>query len=550
MQFSLAIFIPRVLILTVSLAFGISVEAKCTALSADYVIIGGGTAGIAMASRLSVNNSVILLEAGQNEDTNPLVTDPTNSRIILNFFNEFFWALGQNEPGDSGGRVFQAVAGELLGGGSSVNGMQYVRSTASYFSNLQTLLGDPAWGPTNTLEVFKNIETFTGVPGFYNPAVHGTSGPISVRQAVKNDTAANDYVQALVSLGYPEITDYNDPATPIGAYLYWQLTEQPALTRESSSTAYFGDVLVQQSDNIYKTINKPITLYTKARVENILFSNNSGPTARGVRAIVNGSEHVFQAKKKVILCAGFQSPYLLMLSGIGDGTALANLGIPVVYDNPNVGQSMLNHPSISLTGTGNVPSGTIDPEGLYSGGAFLADPTQPSDTDRGFQIIGIALPNAINPTQGLFTTVGILLNSLSEGNIFLNADDPLRVPRYNFNYFSNPADLASAVELYTIMYDSLDALPWITSISGPAPSSGEVEAWILDHYDQAYHWTGSCRMAQTPADGVTDSSGNVFGVNNLVIADTSIAPLNFRGNTQAWAYLAANIIASKILAGQ
>ncbi|CAN5162749.1 choline dehydrogenase [soil metagenome] len=513
--------------------------------TADYIIVGGGTAGCVLAKLLQEIGTVLVCEDGKNQDTNPFITDPTlNGNLVLDATNLLFAPLGhatvQATPDN---KRFPAVVGETLGGGSSVNGLQAVRGAPSTFVEWEAISGDSDWGPANDFAQYIAMETFNGVPGQFNPAAHGTSGPIDIRQAAKNVQAATQFSNALVALGYPFSPDYNDPATPVGSFLYWQLFEQPDGSRESSSTAYLEETLNQLSTDVYVSDNNRMILYTAAHVTKVLFSQKTGalPKAVGVQAIVNGQQQVFFARRKVILAAGFQTPLLLQLSGIGDATLLNNLQIPVIFDNANVGQHMLNHPIIVLTGTGTVPFPVNpDPNGLYDGGAQLPDPSVMSP-DRAFELIGIATP----PTA--FTIATLILGAQSEGTINLLYSDPLRMPEYAFNYFMNAADLTSTEAAYGIMYNTLVQMG-LTPL-GPNPANTvAVEAYIFANYSQAYHWTGSCRMAQSAATGVVDSTGHVYGVQDLIVADITIIPVNPSGNTADPAFLVGNVIANKLIA--
>lgn len=521
-----------------------------TGCSVDYLIVGGGTAGCVLARRLQTLGTVAVLQDGLIQDNNPFISDPTlNGILVTDKTNDFFEPLGhatvQAAPDN---KRFPAVCGEILGGGSSVNGMQDVNGSSDYYATWETESGDSDWGPLNAATQFKNMETFNGVPGQFNPAVHGTTGPIDIRQAVKNLQAATLFSNAVVALGYPFSPDYNDPATPIGSFLYWQLYEKPDGSRESSSTAYLQGTLTQASDNVYISNNNRLVVYTSAHATKVLFSQTAGslPRAVGVHAIVDGDERVFFARKKVILCTGWQTPLLLENSGIGSAALLNNFDIPVIVDNANVGQHMLNHPIISLTGTnGTIPVAlNPDPNGLYDGGAFLADPSV-AGTTRAFEMIGIATP------PSTFTIATLILKAQSEGVLHKLYADPLRMPEYTFNYFSNPADMASAVAAYGIMYNILVQMGLTpitpTGTAAPLPANtAQVEAYIAANYGQAYHWTGSCRMSQSATTGVVDSTGHVHGVQDLIVADITIVPVNPTGNTAAPAFLVGNVIANKL----
>lgn len=538
-----------VLLVLISCSNFVSAQVS-TGCTVDYIIVGGGTAGCVLASRLQSKGTVLCLEGGLIQDNNPLIAQPTAAgSLVLNYTNDFFWPLGHARVDVApDNKRFPAVAGETLGGGSSVNGMQYVRGSSSFFADWQTISGDADWGPINATNVYKALEKFNGVPGQFNPAAHGFTGPVDIRQAALNVQAATIFQAACATAsGYPAISDYNDPATPIGPFLYWQLFEQPSGIRESSSTAYLQGTLTQKEPNIFVTANNRLVVYTQAHVTKVLFSSAIGasqPRASGVKAIVSGNETVFFARKKVILCSGFQSPLLLQASGIGDPALLNSLNIPVVVNNPNVGKNMENHPIFSLTATGTVPPATTpDPNGLYSGGAELPDPSV-GGTTRALQFIGIATPGA----PGAFTIATLLLKAKSLGTVNLLYPDPLRMPIYDFNYFTDPADIATAVAAYDIMYRTLVGMGLTPLGPDPVTQPAAVVTYILTTYSQAYHWTGACRMTQSAATGVVDNTGHVFGVSDLIVADITIIPTSPTGNCAAPAFLIGNIIANKLLA--
>lgn len=526
-------------------------------MEAQIVLIGAGTAGSALGRLLSKYFSVIILEAGLKEDRNRLISDPTVAgQLVLTYTNDFFWPLGharlRSAPDN---KRFPIVAGELWGGSSSVNGMQWVAGTAKYFKRLEEYTEDPAWGPINVFNTYREIEKFNGVPGQFDPKVHGFKGPFDIRQATRNLDAAQKFVDALVAQGYPFNPDYNDPRTPIGAFLYWQLSQKPNRTRETASSAYLDD-LTRTKDG-YINECKSLIVVPKAHVLRILFDTGDKCTARAVRVVINGKEVDIKASVAVISSAGIQSSLLLELSGIGDKELLSRLGIETIVNSPNVGRNILNHPIISLSGVGPVPSTTNpDPAGLYAGGAELLDPTDSNPTDRGFQLIGIDSPGP----NGVFTVAGLLLDAKSRGTLHIENSDPLRMPFYDFRYFTDPRDIASAVALYGIQYNTLVKMGLspilISGAPAPVPAVSQnptdptfiaIREYIVANYSQAYHWTGSSRMSKTIEDGVVNKNGRVHGTTNLYVADLTIYPFNVSGNGMAPAILAGNIIADKII---
>lgn len=518
---------------------------------ADYVIVGGGSAGAALAQLLSKKYTVILLEAGEIQNQNPLIRDPLNSStLVSDHFNEFFWQLG-NSTSNVPNRVFPAVAGRLVGGGSAVSAMQYVRSTDRFQQDWEDLVDDKAWGPLNALAIYKRLEKFNGVPGFYDPVVHGRRGPFQIRQATANLAAANHFVVSLVNLGYPEIDDYNDPETPIGAFSYWQLTQKRDRNRESSATAFLPGNLRKKGDNFYQSRNKNLSLYTNAKAKRIHFSKNDSRhgevRAKGVITTWEGKRQVFYANKKVILTAGFISPLILQASGIGEKALLKSLGIPVLVNNANVGSNLISDPIITLQGIGAFPtSPETDPKALYTGGALLHDPSMPADKDRSLELIGFASPNESHPELSTFTISAILLNMSTRGNIHITNRDPTINPTVDFNYFGNEQDILSAIAAYDVMFRTLVGMG-LTPV-GPNPSDVDaVKAYLSENYNQAYHYSSTCRMSTSVKKGVVSSTGHVFGVKDLIVADICITPFNVKANPLGLALLIPNVIGDKLL---
>jgi len=529
-------------------------------LVADAVVIGAGTAGCALAKRLSQAYSVILLEAGYDQTDDPDIAIPSRSGILVaDRTNRYFYPLGHALPSEadaSSNRRLPAVASETPGGGSSTNGMQWVESDAEYFNKTAELVGDPDWSASNVARVYKSIEKFNGISD-YNPAAHGYSGPLDVKQVVVNQQAAEVFTQATSSVtGVPLNVDYNDPTVSLGSYRYWQVTQTPDSRRAESFSAYLKSGLVQDPKNpdVYLATDtvRSLQLVVRARLQQVHFDTQDKPRATGVTASVDGQKVTFCARKYVILCTGFQSCAYLQNFGIGDAVHLKALGLEVLVDNPNVGQHMLNHPILSLTGLVDpnglspftpLPPG-FDTEGLYSGGAQLPDATG----QRGYQLIGIASPTAVGVAPVAFTAVGLILDAKSQGWIKIIDRDINRIPDFNFRYFSDPADIDSGISLYTTQYQILKAMGLLPQGPDPVTEPDGVRAFVLTRFSQAYHWVGMTRMANTAAEGVVSSSGRVFGTQNLYVADVGILPLNTAGNTQAPAYLIGNIIADKLIA--
>lgn len=516
--------------------------------TADYVVIGMGAAGAGVAKLLSDDPSisVIGIEAGANHDHDEPIKDPTFAPTLEDDFDpQYFYQLNQVVQEDAGGATFNYVTGRLLGGGSSINGMQYVRGTPQLYDRWQALLGK-SWSTNSILQAFKSIEKYNGDTP--NPAARGYRGPVDIRQApMKPTSMATKFVQATAeATDFDEIMDYNNPQTPMGPFTRWQLFQKPNGNRESSSTAYLEPVL---NGDFKGKGDRQLQILVNTTALRILFQ---GKKAIGVKILQDGKFGTVYARKKVIVCAGIYSPWLLQRSGIGPKDLLNRVGVKVVHHNPNVGQNLVNQFITTAVFTANpndvgVPAD--DPNALYVGGAFLPDPTPPIDRNRrGFQFIGIS------PQPGTFVIAMILLDPKSRGNVQIQSGDPFQIPLVDDGAFSNPDDLNSFKNAYkTYIKNIAEQLHALDSQYNLIIPSLEVinddqalEEFILANIDHTHHWSGTCRMAPLHQGGVVDRHGNVYGVKRLVVADDSIAPFIPDGNTAGCAFMIAKKIVQDI----
>lgn len=517
-------------------------------LQADYIVVGMGAAGAGVAKILSDDNaiSVIGIEAGANHDEDEQITNATYAPTLEeDYFPQYFYQMAQIVQEHVPEGEFNYTTGRLFGGGSSINGMQYVQGSIPLYEQWEALLGS-SWSVNSIHNTFKKLEKYNG----YTPTSddRGYSGAVNIRQAPLNPTnMAFKFVDAVSqATSLPVILDYNAPATPIGPFLQWQLFQNPDGTRASSSTAYLKDILSAKNEGRGK---RNLQVLEKTTVLRVLFK---GKKAVGVEYLRNGVYGKAFAKKKVILAAGVYSPWILQLSGIGPKEVLEKAGVQVIYDNPNVGQNLINHFISVAVFTANPDDQGLpenDLSALYTGGAFLPDPTEPvSPLRRGVQLIGMSAG------PGNFMICSLALQPKSKGNVLIQSGDPFQIPLVDDRAFTDPADLLTYKNIYKVyikniaeQLNSIDSQYTLVVPSLDVIDDDEaLEEFIVDTIEHTHHWAGTCRMAPRSEGGVVDNHGRVYGTKNLIVADVSIAPIIPDGNTGACAFMIGRKIAKEL----
>lgn len=522
-----------------------------TEMTFDYIVIGTGPAGAVIAKTLTDDKrtSVLVLEAGGNHDQDPAIRDSTEApELEEHYFPQYFWqGEGVPQPGVDD-RTFEWTTGRLLGGGSSINGEQYVRPTAAVMRQWERLLGD-LWSPERAIKTFKRLERYRGQTT--NPSIHGRRGRVHIRQAPEEPTAMAKKLVAAIqrATGFKEILDYNDPATPLGPFTRWQLYQDASGQRESASTAFLSPDIVTPSGR--GVDGRKLLVLPRSTALRINFEARR---AVGVSFVRDGVAHQARALRKVIISAGINSAQLLLLSGIGPADQLTAADVPVLFENPNVGRRLRNHTlnfAVFATNPNDRPLPRGDANALYTGGAFLPDPTPgASASQRGVQLVGIG--------SGENLTLAILyLRPKSRGSIRIQSRDPLQIALADEAFLANPADLESVKRIYktyiTRIASRLSAIDPAYRLLSPAPEvladDERLEAFIKENFAHNHHQQGSLRMAPLRDGGVVDAEGNVYGVQDLVVADASIVPFTVDGNTSAAAYLIGATIAQQLLDG-
>ncbi|MBM3606897.1 MAG: dehydrogenase [Alphaproteobacteria bacterium] len=502
----------------------------------DYVIVGAGSAGCVLANRLSEDGSasVLLLEAGPR-DNNPLISIPLGMGKMHQYQMHDWGYETEPEPALNN-RKLEAMRGKVLGGSSSINVMAYTRGHANDY-NRWAREGAPGWSYADVLTYFRRCETFEGGESQYR----GAHGPLGTQWARTPDPLYDAWVQAGVSCGYKANDDYNGAEQE--GFGKGQYTIRDG-RRSSTSRAFLRPARGR----------KNLQVETGALTQRILLK---GTTAKGVEYIKDGMSFTAHASRETILAAGaFNSPQLLMLSGIGPAAQLRELNIPCVADLP-VGKSLQDHLGIWITFARTEPGafhnemrfdrmalsmlrayffgtgpGTVVPGGLH---AFIKTDSSLEVPDIEFMFHSVSpkarlwFPGIVASYEDAYGIRPTLLHPYSRGEILLRSNNPADPPRIKYNFFSDPRDLPRLREGFKRAREVAFAqamTPYRAREMSPGEnirSDDEIDAFIRRTALTAHHPSSTCKMG-TGADCVLDPAMQVKGVENLRVVDASAMP--------------------------
>ena len=512
-------------------------------MNADFVIIGAGSAGCAMAYRLAeAGVRVVVIEHG-GTDAGPFIQMPGALSYPMGMAR-YDWGLQTEPEPHLGGRVLATPRGKVIGGSSSINGMVYVRGHARDFDHWAET-GATGWSYADVLPYFRRMENWHGAADGGDGVWRGHDGPLHITRGPRSNPLFDAFIRAGAEAGYPLTADYNGAQQegfgPMEATI-WRGR------RWSAANAYLRPAL--------KTGR--VTL-VRALAQRVVFEAGR---AVGVEVRRGGKVEVIAAAREVVIAASaLNTPKLLMLSGIGAGAHLAEHGIPVVADRPGVGANLQDHLELYLQFAASQPitlfkywnlwgKALIGAQWLFTGTgigasnqfeacAFIRSQAGVDYPDIQYHFLPIAVRydgKAVAEGHGFQAHVGPM-RSRSRGAVTLRSADPAAPPRISFNYMSQPEDwqdFRRCIRLTREIFAQSAFAPYLKSEIQPGAmlqSDAQLDDFIRDHAESAYHPCGTARIGRRDDPlAVVDPECRVIGVEGLRVADSSIFPRVTNGN--------------------
>lgn len=509
-------------------------------MEADFIIVGSGSAGSAMAYRLSEDGkySVLVIEFG-GTDIGPFIQMPAALSFPMNM-STYDWGFTSEPEPHLGGRTLVTPRGKVIGGSSSINGMVYVRGHAHDFDHWAES-GATGWSYADVLPYFKRMEhSHGGETGW-----RGTDGPLHVQRGRRDNPLFHAFVKAGQEAGFEVTEDYNGSKQEGFGPMEQTIHKG---RRWSAANAYLRPALKRKNVNLINGFARRVIIENQRAV--------------GVEITRRGKVETIRARREVIIAASsINSPKLLMLSGIGPAAHLKEHGINVIADRPGVGQNLQDHMEVYIQQESLKPITLNSKLGLFSKGligaqwlffktgdgatnhfesaAFVRSKPGIDYPDIQYHFLPAAIRydgKAAAKGHGFQAHVGPM-RSKSRGSVTLRSSDPFEKPKILFNYMSHPddwTDFRHAVRLTREIFGQDALTPYRGREISPGAhiqSDDEIDDFLREHAESAFHPCGTCKMGATSDPmAVVDPQCRVIGIEGLRVADSSIFPRVTNGN--------------------
>ncbi len=527
-------------------------------MTADYVIIGSGSAGAAIAYRLGeAGKKVVVIEQG-GTDIGPFIQMPAALSYPMNM-GIYDWGFQSEPEPHLGGRKLATPRGKVIGGSSSINGMVYVRGHAKDYETWEEM-GAQGWSYADVLPYFQRMENWHGDTG--DASFRGNSGPLHITRGPRRNPLFNAFIEAGRQAGYPVTQDYNGQSQEgFGAMeaTIWKGR------RWSAANAYLRPAIKAGNVSVVRGFARRVVIEQGRAV--------------GVEIERGGAVEVIKAGVEVIVAASsINSPKILMLSGIGEAAHLREHGIEVVADRPGVGANLQDHLEIYMQFQALQPitlykywnllgKAAIGAQWLFTGKglgasnqfescAFIRTKAGVEYPDIQYHFLPIAVRydgKVAAGGHGFQVHTGPM-RSASRGAVSLRSGDPKDAPKILFNYMSQPSDwedFRQVVRLTREIFGQDAMRPHVKSEIQPGAdivTDAQIDGFIREHAESAYHPCGTCRMGRADDPlAVVDPECRVIGVEGLRVADSSIFPQVTNGNLNGPSIMTGEKAADHIL---
>jgi choline dehydrogenase len=511
----------------------------------DYIVIGSGSAGCAVARGLSddPNNKVILLEAGPTSNRFWIRTPAGMAKLYFNKLRN--WNFSTEPMAELGNRRMYWPRGKTLGGSSSINGMVFIRGHPQDFDSWRDL-GNAGWGYEDVLPHFRRMEHFERGADAYR----GAEGPLWVSDPVVKEASSYDFIESAANLGIPRTEDMNGAQHDGVGFMQHTIKNG---RRHSAYTAFIEPVRHRRN----------LTVRTGVTVQRILLD---GRRAHGVSVLEDGRLREIRATREVIVsCGSLKSPQLLMVSGIGPGDELRRHGIAVVHELPGVGRNLQDHfyvhTGFRATADSSYNANLTGMRKYWEGLRYLT-------THKGYLALGSSqvaafvkgkpeeayadlqisfrpmtfsyFPNGtveVEKSPGMGVSV-YQLRPTATGSVTLSSSDPTAKPVMTPNFLKTSYDVETMISGIRTIRAIMSAAPIASRVvSEEVPGPGvrtddEIYRFMEETGNSAHHQGGTCKMGSDPMS-VVDERLRVHGIQGLRVVDASIMPHLTSGNTNA-----------------